>query len=356
VFVRLFSKVNGNWQSYDYTYHAYLAPVKMTVFLVHGLSQRGAASGVPDPEDNTLSGLRDYLTSSAEPIDTSRFDVDADFDWPCAAQNLLPDCGDHITEGGKALATYIAQKTSSRPTTPIVLVGYSLGGLITRDLMLNNYNNVLTTRRVAAYITLGTPHLGYPYLPIDTLAKPDGPIQDMAGDFRHSSTELWWMWALYLATSFDHPWYFNPYSKDLDGANGQKVATSDYLHDLNTRWTTSSFPGKPTYWMAAAGRSGGPNDCLCYRFEQVDMPGLFVGCPDGNPYNDGVVCDQSARFLGMSGNQPDKSWEDQDRQYHHTGVPTTALAICAGDAPRIPLFKPTGTLLTLIKEVINAAH
>src|SRR5205823_5128545 len=36
LYVRLFSKVNGNWQSYDYTYHAYQAASPGITVITHG--------------------------------------------------------------------------------------------------------------------------------------------------------------------------------------------------------------------------------------------------------------------------------------------------------------------------------
>jgi pimeloyl-ACP methyl ester carboxylesterase len=298
--------------------------IKQTIFLVHGLSQRGGA----------LSGLKTNLLSSSSRIDTTRFEVDDGFDWPCAENSVLNDCQDHVTEGGRMLAKYIAQRTSEKATTPIILIGYSLGGLVTRDLMLNNYDSVLSQRTVAAYITLGTPHLGYPYLPIDMSLKADGPIKDMAGDFRNSAASI----------SFG-PLYDDPYTHDLLDGDQQRVATSQYLYNLNTKWSTMSFVGKPRYWMAAGGRS-------C---SDAVRGVSTLGCPTSNGFSDGVVCDQSARHVFDAPNAPNDRWEDVSRAYGHISSSTSWVVLCS-TSNAIPLFNPTasGTLFTKIKEVINA--
>src|SRR5437588_221209 len=77
------------------------------------------------------------------------------------------------------------------PAGHILLVGYSMGGLLARDLILNNRNQVLNTHPVDALVTLGTPNVGYPYEAIDDLPMCKTLAREMASDWRsQQSTNL----------------------------------------------------------------------------------------------------------------------------------------------------------------------
>jgi surface antigen/pimeloyl-ACP methyl ester carboxylesterase len=337
--IRLTSDVNITGWGFRVTAVAPGTVPKKTVFLIHGIAQRGG----------DLSALKNTLTQSVSRIDTSRFDVDDQFDWPCA-NNLF--CRDSISVAGQELADYIARKA---PTGDIILVGYSMGGLIARDMMLHNYSDVLSHRCVAAFVTLGTPHLGYSYLPRDLILRATGPSQDMAGDFRNPFSTL----------RFEQYPDDYTYAFDLFDRAGQRIASSSYLYNLNTSWTLpSSFGGMPRKWMAAGGRAcegtrTWDNARIDVFGEPVVTSTLILGCPETNNFSDGVVCDQSARFRFNADNRPQEEFVDFAGSYHHTGNPLTWFVLCAGvDFDTIPLFAPSpgSTLAESIKEFINAVQ
>lgn len=277
-----------------------------TVFLVHGLAQGGGA----------LASLGRTLSDPQFGIDQTRFRVDSGFDWGRCAKNK--DCTSdncEISNGGKALAQYINQRN---PGGQIILIGYSLGGLISRDMVLNNYDNVISNRRVLALITLGSPLVGYPYCEIDKVAKCPVLIQQMASQYRiHSDENL--------------------------------VVMSPYLRDLNTRWD-QPFQGRPGQWLAAAGSacSGGRRSC---EWNAVD-DSVNQGCLDNNSTNDGVVCSQSALYRLNASKVPSVRWSDDN--YSHTGSRSSWFVLCGGGG-RQPLFNPpaNGTLVRAIRELIN---
>jgi triacylglycerol esterase/lipase EstA (alpha/beta hydrolase family) len=72
-----------------------------------------------------------------------------------------------IAEGAVRLAARVRQYPF-RPGDQIVFLAHSMGGLVVRKMLADNLLGVLTSSYpVAGFITLGTPHLGYPYLPVD---------------------------------------------------------------------------------------------------------------------------------------------------------------------------------------------
>ena len=276
---------------------------RRTVFLIHGLRQSAS----------DMSALLGTLLDSTYGIDHSRFGIDALFDYSSCANNSGCDatlCT--IQNMARSLATYINNRN---PQGDIILVGYSLGGLVARDMILNNYNNVFANRRVAALITLGTPNVGYPYIDADNLAACPNLIQQMRSDYRERQSE-------------------------------NLVVESQYLFDLNNRWGSSSFPGQPGLWLAASGTSC--ND-------PTRLPASGPGCPDSNPRSDGVVCEQSSSFrLNVQGHLPTSLFADPDHLYSHTGGFWSFTALCSGSGFQ-PLFNPiaSGTLVRAIKELIN---
>jgi sugar lactone lactonase YvrE/pimeloyl-ACP methyl ester carboxylesterase len=325
VLIRLTSDESVNEWGFAVTAVATATTRRKMVFLIHGIAQRGGA----------LNGLKTILTQSESKIDNARFEVDDQFDWPCAVEEDGECSNASISSGGLELAKYIAERTSDRPATDIILIGYSMGGLIARDMILNNRGHVLDHRRVAALITLGTPHLGYPYHSIDESVRPDGPSRQMAGDFRNHASALSW-----------------PNAEDLDDNAGRWVALSAYLHDLNHRWSSASSQNLPQKWLAVSGRSC--DDPVRGRFG--------IGCPDGDQrYSDGVVCDQSAGFRLKFNNGPTDNWGDPDRLYSHTGGVLTFTVLC-GDWPggmkKTPLFEPAPTdeLSKKLQEFIDAVQ
>ncbi len=275
---------------------------RRTVFLIHGLSQQAS----------DMDALGATLRDPDFGLDRDRFGIDVGFDYSDCANNR--ECGSDCTiqSIARRLARYINQRN---PTGDIVLIGYSLGGLVARDMMLNNYEGVFDHRRVGALVTLGTPNVGYPYSWIDELAKCPALLQQMNSDFRSRQSE-------------------------------HLVLQSGYLYDLNNNWGNTSFIGQPRAWLAAAGT-------FCKDATRDLDPAQ--GCPDHSPASDGVVCDQSARFrLNVPGNKPTKDW--QDSNYAHTESGSSWLVLCGNWAARHhTLFNPpaSGSLVRALREVIH---
>lgn len=263
------------------------AQQRQTIFLVHGIGQNSTA----------MQGLRNSLLDPVYGIDQARFQVDAGFDWSqcTAANSCAATCT--IANGGRALANHIASRD---PQGEIILIGYSLGGLLARDLMLNNYNGLFDNRRVAALITLGTPNVGYPFCEVDENAFCDTLVQQMASHFRLRQDR-------------------------------NEVVLSEYLYDLATRWGNSSFLGQPRYWLAASGTFCTDARRFC-EWNALDRS-VNNGCPDNNLRSDGVVCQQSAGFHINVDNTPTSRWADAN--YAHTQVGAASLCCAAIGGPNI---------------------
>ena len=137
-----------------------------------------------------------------------------------------------------------------------------MGGLIAREMMLRGYYG----GHAAALITLGTPNLGYPYLNVDDDFRCKYLAREMSGNFRNAT-----------------PGDYEPVLL-LDGS--RPVAVSNYLAGLTLDW--GSFGDVPDVWLAAAGT---------FCDDPVRLGSLGTkGCTNGNPLNDGVVCDDSAEY------------------------------------------------------------
>ena len=275
---------------------------RRTVFLIHGLAQSGGA----------MDALEITLRDPVFGIDWNRFGIDAGFDYGDCANTVFCSADCTIQSVARRLGQYIKLRN---PEGDIILVGYSLGGLVARDLMLNNYYNVFDNRRVAALITLGTPNVGYPYSSIDDNARCSTLIQQMSSNFR---------------------------SRQGDNL----VMESRYLYDLNSSRGSTSFLGQPRSWLAAAGT---------FCTDATRTLDRDQGCPDSNTASDGVVCDQSARFrLNVSGNKPTSTWSDSN--YAHTDNGASWTVLCGNwDGRYHTLFNPpaSGALVKAIKEMIN---
>lgn len=296
----------GTSQTGAYRIRARQEVSKITVFLVHGLGQ----------SNTDMNSLARNLRNETGGLDKDRFVVEATFDWSsCAARNGCPaTCT--IQNGGRALARHIKEKA---PSGGIVLIGYSLGGLIARDMLLRNYESVATDRVIHALITLGTPNAGYPYCEIDNLARCDTLIQQMASHYRVQQDE-------------------------------NSVVLSEYLYDLAVDWGASSFVGAPRKWLAAAGTSCQNATRLCEWNALDDSENQ--GCPDDNPASDAVVCQQSSLFrLQGLGNKP-VEWSNAN--YRHSPGTLGFSVLC--DFPRgIDLFAPplASDLFKAIRQTIH---
>jgi hypothetical protein len=306
-----------------------------TVFLLHGIGQNSGA----------MKHLWSNLTTSTGPptgLDLSRFVVDAGFDFgECAANSScnLSRYGDtcSVSAGGKSLAQYIAN-----PKAPagIVLVGYSMGGLIARDLLVNNYkvNNqgILDTHPIQGLITLGTPNWGYPWLPQDVGALTGKPVfcpqllYDMGGSW-------------------------NP-------DNNSPNQPSTFLSSLTNAWSSSSYGG---YWLAAAGTY-----CQSSPYRRLNFTDQSTGCPKTNPlswdsYSDGVVCADSAQYssfiplVAPFSGSPSLTWSDPGC-VHTTNLWGwgTAFVFCGMPSSSNQMYDPPGpgSLFQQIVQVINNGH
>jgi len=137
----------------------------------------------------------------------------------------------------------------------VILIGFSLGGLIARDLILHNYGGVLSGRAVTL-ITLGTPNLGYPHAVSDDSVFCPNLVDAMDGNWHAIRQPSGW------------------------------PALSSYLLPLTQSWQQGSFPGTTGYWFAAAGQS-------CSYVLRIGNNA--TGCQDST-LSDGVVCADSASY------------------------------------------------------------
>src|ERR1035441_7356767 len=296
-------------------------PTPITVFLIHGI-------------DGTSSDSARLAQTLADPVfglDRSRFTIDWNFTWQCAKASLA-QCtaiGCSIEEGAQELALYV----NAHSNGDVVLIGHSMGGLLARDMMLNNRNQVLTNHRVRALVTLGTPNVGYPYVAglDDFLARAGGVTL-----CPNLGAEMW---------------------SDYRTQQAQNVVIeSSYLLGLNQRWGATSISGGLQAWLAASGT-------FCKDpARSVLNP---VGCPNNSPSSDGVVCDQSARFLlNVPANIPTRT-QSSDFYAHTSSLGTryvnglTLLCTTQSQSPiYIPLYDPpaSSTLIATIRSLLNGIH
>lgn len=260
-------------------------PAMTSVFLIHGINQNAG----------DMNALRGTLTGP-NGLDPNRYTVDAGFDFSDCTQrsNCAPTCTH--SNGAQRLAQYIVNKN---PLGDVVLVGYSIGGLLARDLIANNWSNILGRYRIRL-VTLGSPMLGYPNLAVDSLVSCGVLLAEMSGNWRVTTPPI--------------------------------PQLSGYLNDVMVKWRTASFPGSGT-WLAASG-----------RFCPTGVRGVVAqapGCRDANLRNDGVVCDDSASYntTTPAGTAPSRRWQDPSAIYAHTASPFGGLIFgCTAQAGVNPVL------------------
>jgi pimeloyl-ACP methyl ester carboxylesterase len=305
-------------------------PTYTTVFLVHGIGQNHEPMGA----------LASFLNTGPPTLELGRFVVDAGFDFgECAAEKYCTVAKDpftlqdtntpcSITAGARKLAQYIKAKAPG----DFVLIGYSMGGLVARDLLAHASAYGLTGNTARGLITLGSPHWGYPYriydtpipgsnLPTNAVALCTPLVHDMAGSW-------------------------NP---DTNQAN---EPLTPFLNSLTSAWNTSVFV---EYWLAAAGTIC---DDPYRRFPIFEGP---TGCPTTMPFSDGVVCAASASYISTYrlfpligyANGPTDRLSDARYAHNASGV-GTAVMFC-GTSAGIPLYRPApgDPLFSRIVETIN---
>jgi uncharacterized protein (TIGR03437 family) len=300
---RVRAQNSAGYSSYSNVATATTLPMPKTVFLIHGLNQ--------SPVD--MNNLAANLNNRSYGLNQTRFQpVDAGFDFSdCADWTLLPcSSGCTISSGAQRLAQYVVR---ANPPGDIVLIGFSLGGLIARDLIVNN--RIILNGRKIHLVTIGTPNLGYPYLATDSAVFCSAIVSAMYGDWR---------------------------------AQPGTVVLSDYLLSLTSQWNAYGFPGIGRTWLAASGRA-------------CNIPTrLGEGCLDQNPYSDGVVCQDSAGYnvSTSAGTQPNRSWADPYGAYVHSFSWTTGLILCptTDRTKYLPLYDPPptpGGLFTALTAILN---
>jgi uncharacterized protein (TIGR03437 family) len=312
----------AGYSAYSNVEAATTLPIPITVFLIHGIGGTSSDS----------AKLAQTLADPVFGLDRSRFTIDSNFTWWCATASLS-QCtawGCSIEEGAQELSAYI----NAHSNGDVVLIGHSMGGLLARDMMLNNRNQVLTNHRVRALVTLGTPNVGYPFVADldDKVARAVlVPLCPILG------TEMW---------------------SDYRTKQAQNVVLeSSYLLGLNQRWGATSISGGLPAWLAASG-----------TFCKDPTRSIFnpVGCTDNSPSSDGVVCDQSARFLlSVPANTPTSTWRSDF--YAHTSSlfgtryvsgPTLLCSTQSLFTDYFPLYDPpaSSSLIAAIRSLLNGIH
>ena len=268
-----------------------------TVFLIHGLGQG-------------FQGIQ-ALLGSLNGLDPARLRFDAGFDFSeCSATtSCAANCT--ISTGGDKLAQYILR---AKPPGDIALLGFSMGGLLARDVIANNRLASLNGGKVSALITLGSPNLGYPYSTFDRLLYCNTLVQQMEGNWRAQQSS-------------------------------NTAVLSSYLSAVTNQWKSASVPD---VWLAASGRS-------CSNAARTINPG--TGCRDKNPFSDGIVCDDSASYFGATGG-PTILWQDPGQVYVHSnsgvGSIGSSFILCGNNGQNPALSNPPvfGPLFDEIKKVL----
>jgi pimeloyl-ACP methyl ester carboxylesterase len=267
-------------------------PVK-TIFVIHGIGD--------GPTD--VQRLADNV-AGADGVDALRFRVAPNFDYHACAAVGNTGCGGDcsIPKVAAQLADYVA--ANSPAGGDVILVGFSMGGLVSRDLILNNYKSVLTGRTVSL-VTLGTPNLGYPFTVLDDNAFCPNLVTAMDGNWRTMQVNQW-------------------------------PALSGYLWGMTQSWQSGSFPGTNGFWLAASGRS-------CSNPKRTTDSS--TGCQDSAAYSDGVVCAQSAGYdiTDQIGIAPNLRWPDPYARYVHSTAAWglgTELLFCPNDQTEYVLSDP----------------
>jgi hypothetical protein len=279
------------------------------VFIVHGLSD-GPQSMAP------LAGT---LSASLPAVGGSNggFVIDHLF----AYNSVRPNACDPIGTAAAALGNYVIATTV--PNQRMAFIGHSMGGLVIRKMMADGRLPTAPSaeRYVVGLATLGTPHLGYPYLSIDESVKCANQVRDMD-------------------------------SMLMDGGSldSTSVLRSDFLRTLRTNWRRSDFGHK---FLAAGGRA-------CDTPVRSDFSNQN-GCRMASPFSDGVVCDDSAGlYYPQEGDTvlgPTTQYFDAARQFQHaTNIGYPALNVMCPNMAATSIVEPSviTPLFQTLRDFFNA--
>lgn len=188
---------------------------------------------------------------------------------------------------------------------------------------------------------MGTPNLGYPYITGDETSLLGHGLcsaltREMFGDFRNPASRL--------------PQCSNEVScKEATDVVGHQVTLSSFLYGLNDKWTSDplTYGPSPNGWLAIAGT-------FCPIPNRHFLGTVMgVGCADSQPNNDGVVCEQSAKFNWVAPNSPARTLALAS--YAHTQATGTGALLfpCpTAQASLTSLGDPDSTVLVSILNFI----
>ncbi len=242
-----------------------MLPIK--VFIVHGLSDVPA----------TFAPLAGRLTTALALPGGGNGGVVVDHLF--AYQSLRPNQCDPLPTAAANLAAYVLARTV--PYQRVAFVAHSMGGLVVRRMMADNLLPATpnAARYVVGFATLGTPHLGYPYLPIDVNVKCANQVQAM-----------------------------DSYLMGVDDLDSYEVLRTDFLRSLRVNWSRAAFGDR---FFVAAGRA-------CSDRTRTADGFVINGCRQANPFSDGVVCDDSANvYYPDSRIVPTARFYDTDGEFQH---------------------------------------
>lgn len=273
------------------------------VFLIHGIAQTGAAM---DAFKTTLilqlgrirnpATGQNYVAVDSVPqnnpdptiLDHADFVIDDSFSFaPAADTNCRVDGSScEIDDAASLLASTINQLAG--PFDHVILIGYSMGGLIARNMIanaaINNSYSVfnLQNRRITALITLGTPNLGYPWAAIDD-ATSEGSLLTFLPQLCPVQADL-------MGSDFNSGQNSTPPTVALSATPNGVQLPRGWLDTMTNYWGRKQWPANwsKLYWEAISGS-------YCNRTVRAGLSPLY-GCPNYNSMSDGVVCDQSARY------------------------------------------------------------
>ena len=317
-------------------------PLPIKLFIVHGLGDSASSmAGLA----TTLRGLQ-----AAGGLN-SNIDIDYMFDYPNTECRFIQ--GNTVSGPlgvDDRLADYVRNNTS--PGQRVAFIGHSMGGLVIRSLMARRLLFLgSASRRVMGFATLGTPHLGYPYLTIDDQAHTERPNICMVQQQQMAST-------IGSGASLTNG-MLNPLN-----LGGFPVPPLLPQLQSDTSSNPSYYQGN---WFAAGGRSCSTQS-RNFPVVGYDNPITTNGCPG---LNDNVVCLESATTKSESASYPGTSlspsltWSDPGYNYQHSADTGSFFlnVMCATsnsdsvfplpNPPLVDFYRTGGLLESLVKYFLN---